>query len=117
MSVRWGSRTLDYEFPGRRPAGQFVPALVGVVGSGNLEVLLEPAPTSTVVSRTNVGARLGGHLEAVLRDFSYSATRWPRGRSPFNDMGADAGGRQPAPGASRRGDRMTPHHAQPLNRA
>jgi malonate decarboxylase delta subunit len=38
-----GLETLDYAFTGTRPAGAFAPVLVGVVGSGNLEVLLEPA--------------------------------------------------------------------------
>ena len=35
---------LQFSFEGVRPAGRFAPVLVGVVGSGNLEVLLEPTP-------------------------------------------------------------------------
>jgi len=36
-----GLESLSYCFAGGRPAGAFAPVLVGVVGSGNLEVMLE----------------------------------------------------------------------------
>jgi len=38
-----GIESLDFRFTGQRQAGRFEPVLVGVVGSGNLEVMLEPA--------------------------------------------------------------------------
>ena len=70
MSVPMGIETLDYEFPGRRPAGHFAPVLVGVVGSGNLEAMLEPAPTSTCRFAVQTSARgFGAIWKAVLRDF------------------------------------------------
>ncbi len=42
-----GLETLDFFFSGGRPAGAFPPVLVGVVGSGNLEVMLEPPAATT----------------------------------------------------------------------
>ena len=36
-----GLESLSYCFAGGRPAGAFAPVLVGVVGSGNLEGMLE----------------------------------------------------------------------------
>jgi malonate decarboxylase delta subunit len=71
-----GLETLDYTFTGQRPAGAFAPVLVGVVGSGNLEVLLEPAsgPACTV------------HIETSARGFGQI---WEAGvRVSINDMGA-----------------------------
>ena len=50
---------LDFEFTGSRDCGTFDAVLVGVVGSGNLEVLLEPAP----------GARCSIHVETSARGF------------------------------------------------
>ena len=65
-----GLETLDYSFPGTRPAGAFAPVLVGVVGSGNLEVLLEPAPGSDCRVRIETSARgFGAIWQAVAQDF------------------------------------------------
>lgn len=65
-----GLETLDYAFPGTRPAGAFTPVLVGVVGSGNLEVLLEPAPGSDCRIHIETSARGFGPIwAAVARDF------------------------------------------------
>ena len=83
-----GLETLDYSFPGQRPAGAFAPVLVGVVGSGNLEVLLEPAPGSHCEIHIETSARGFGTIwEAVLRDFHQ---RHPLAgvRVSVNDMGA-----------------------------
>jgi len=44
MSASLGLEVLEFELPGGQAAGAFAPVLVGVVGSGNLEVLLEAAP-------------------------------------------------------------------------
>jgi malonate decarboxylase delta subunit len=65
-----GVETLDYELAGSRPAGRFDPILVGVVGSGNLEVLLEPRAGASCHFRVETSARgFGAIWEAVVRDF------------------------------------------------
>ena len=38
--IATGLETLTFEFGGANPAGDFATVLVGVVGSGNLEVML-----------------------------------------------------------------------------
>ena len=83
-----GLETLAFAFPGSKPAGAFAPILVGVVGSGNLEVLLEPAPEAATRFHVETSARgFGAVWEAVLRDFhrrhDYSGLR-----VSINDMGA-----------------------------
>jgi malonate decarboxylase delta subunit len=83
-----GLETLDYRFAGRHAAGSFAPVLVGVVGSGNLEVLLEPASGTDCSVHIETSARgFGAIWEAVLRDFHQ---RHPLGglRASVNDMGA-----------------------------
>ena len=62
---------LHFEFKGAHSAGQFVPLLVGVVGSGNLEVLIEPQPSSgaCAVDIMTSARGFGPIWEAVLRDF------------------------------------------------
>jgi malonate decarboxylase delta subunit len=65
-----GMETLHFAFDGGRLLGAFAPALVGVVASGNLEVLVEPAPGSGCRFDIDTSARgFGGVWEAVLRDF------------------------------------------------
>lgn len=65
-----GLETLDYTFSGTRPAGSFAPVLVGVVGSGNLEVLLEPAAGNDCRIHIETSARGFGPIwAAVVRDF------------------------------------------------
>lgn len=65
-----GLETLDYAFPGTRPAGSFAPVLVGVVGSGNLEVLMEPADGNDCRIHIETSARgFGAIWAAVVRDF------------------------------------------------
>ena len=65
-----GVERLDYSFTGQRGAGEFAPVLVGVVASGNLEVLLEPAAGAACSVRIETSARgYGPTWEAVLRDF------------------------------------------------
>jgi len=83
-----GLETLDYSFPGQRPAGAFAPVLVGVVGSGNLEVLLEPVSGTRCDIHIETSARgFGAIWEAVARDFHL---RHPLAgvRVSVNDMGA-----------------------------
>ena len=70
MSITPGVETLDYELAGSQAAGAFEPILVGVVGSGNLEVLLEPHAGSNCHVQVQTSARgFGAIWEAVVRDF------------------------------------------------
>ncbi|WP_309626415.1 malonate decarboxylase acyl carrier protein [Methylibium sp.] len=88
MSMAAGLESLHYEFTGTQPAGAFAPVLVGVVGSGNLEVLLEAAPGATCRIDVSTSARGFGTIwEAVLRDFH---ARHPLAgvTVSINDMGA-----------------------------
>lgn len=65
-----GIETLRYEWPGTRRPGDFAPVLVGVVGSGNLEVLVEPAAGDACSFHIETAARgFGAIWEAVARDF------------------------------------------------
>jgi malonate decarboxylase delta subunit len=83
-----GLETLDYRFTGQRPAGAFAPVLVGVVGSGNLEILLEPAAGSDCTVHLETSARgFGAIWEAVLRDF-HQRHGLAGVRISINDMGA-----------------------------
>ena len=88
MSTAAGLETLRFEFPGKRPVPSFAPVLVGVVGSGNLEVMLEPAASSTCAFEVQTSARgFGAIWEAVLRDF-HERHRLAGVRVSINDMGA-----------------------------
>src|ERR1700757_857502 len=83
-----GLETLDYTFPGRHAAGAFAPVLVGVVGSGNLEVLLEPAPGNDCTIHIETSAcGFGPIWEAVVRDF-HQRHLLAGVRVSVNDMGA-----------------------------
>lgn len=83
-----GIETLHYSFTGQTPVGTFAPVLVGVVGSGNLEVMLEPAAGRNCDIQIETSARGFGTIwEAVARDFHQ---RHPLAglRVSINDMGA-----------------------------
>lgn len=83
-----GLETLDFSFTGGRPAGGFAPVLVGVVGSGNLEVMIEAVPGADCAVRVETSARGFGPIwQAVVGDFHQ---RHPLGglRVSINDMGA-----------------------------
>ncbi|WP_295853738.1 malonate decarboxylase acyl carrier protein [uncultured Xylophilus sp.] len=83
-----GLETLDYRFAGYRPAGAFAPVLVGVVGSGNLEVLLEPVDSTECHVRIETSARgFGGIWAAVVEDF-HSRHGLAGVRVSVHDMGA-----------------------------
>ena len=70
MSVAPGLETLTFEFAGAKPAGHFATVLVGVVGSGNLEVMLEPTTDPVCRFTVQTSARgFGSIWEAVFRDF------------------------------------------------
>ena len=80
--------TLHFTFDGGRATPPFAPALVGVVASGNLEVLVEPAVGTGCRIDVDTSARgFGAIWEAVLRDFH--ARHWLGGIVvSINDMGA-----------------------------
>jgi malonate decarboxylase delta subunit len=83
-----GLETLAYTLPGRRNPGRFAPVLVGVVGSGNLEVLLEPIEGGDCCIHVETSARgFGSIWEAVVNDFH---RRHPLAgvRVSVHDMGA-----------------------------
>ncbi|GKS95567.1 MULTISPECIES: malonate decarboxylase acyl carrier protein [unclassified Acidovorax] len=83
-----GLETLDFSFPGGRPTGPFAPVLVGVVGSGNLEVLLEPDSGTGCSVRVETSARGFGPIwQAVLDDF-HARHALAGVRIAINDMGA-----------------------------
>ena len=82
--------TLRYRFPGHQPLNDAQHhALVGVVASGNLEVMVEPAALDGAMEiEVITSARgFGAIWEAVLADF---ATRHPLRdvRLSINDAGA-----------------------------
>ena len=65
-----GMETLRFDFDGGRALPAFAPALVGVVASGNLEVLVEPTGGTGCRIEVDTSARgFGSVWEAVLRDF------------------------------------------------
>ena len=65
-----GMESLHYKFDGGRALPAFAPVLVGVVASGNLEVLVEPSPGADCRVDIDTSARGFGPIwEAVLRDF------------------------------------------------
>lgn len=62
--------SLHFAFDGGRVLAPFTPTLVGVVASGNLEVLVEPAAGTGCRVDIDTSARGFGPIwEAVLRDF------------------------------------------------
>lgn len=81
--------TLNYRFDGGAPAPVHPARLVGVAGSGNLEVLVEAAPGSGAcdIAVATAAVGFGAIWEAVLRDFHL---RWPwcNLRIAINDVGA-----------------------------
>jgi malonate decarboxylase delta subunit len=80
---------LFYEYPAGQPAS--TRALIGVVSSGDLEVLLEPnsAGTTTVQVNTSVNG-FGSVWEAVLCRI-FADAKLPAARIEINDSGATPG--------------------------
>jgi malonate decarboxylase delta subunit len=80
--------TLNFTYSGGRPAAHRV-ALVGVVGSGNLEVLVEPCPQDGAcrVEITTAAVGFADIWRAVIDDFF---ARHPLAdvRISINDVGA-----------------------------
>lgn len=83
-----GLEALDFSYTGGRPAGAFAPVLVGVVGSGNLEVLLEPTADAQCSVRVETSARGFAPIwQAVVDDF-HARHGLAGVRVSINDMGA-----------------------------
>lgn len=63
--------TLRFEYRGGTPPAVQAPTLTGVVGSGNLEVLVEAAPGSgsCVIEITTAAVGFGHIWQAVIDDF------------------------------------------------
>jgi malonate decarboxylase delta subunit len=83
-----GIETLKFALAGSRPRASFAPVLVGVVASGNLEVLIEPGEPGPCLFVVETSARgFGAIWEAVIRDFH---ERHPLGGAvvSIHDMGA-----------------------------
>lgn len=88
MSLHAGIETLDFSFDGHRAVASFAPVLVGVVGSGNLEVLLEPGrPPACAVHVQTSAHGFGAIWQAVLDDF-HARHALAGVRLSINDMGA-----------------------------
>ena len=83
-----GMETLHFAFDGGHALPAFAPTLVGVVASGNLEVLVESAAGTGCRIDIDTSARgFGAVWEAVLRDFH--ARHGLAGLAvSINDMGA-----------------------------
>lgn len=62
---------LTFAFPGTQAAPAFAPIVVGVVGSGNLEVLLEPGadPARCTFTITTAARGFGAIWQAVVQNF------------------------------------------------
>lgn len=81
--------TLRFDYDGGQPmASGAAPVLVGVVGSGNLEVLVEPTEEAVChIEVTTASVGFGRIWRAVLDDFF--ARHRPAGiRLSINDVGA-----------------------------
>jgi malonate decarboxylase delta subunit len=83
-----GMETLSFDFAGGRALAPFAPVLVGVVASGNLEILVEPGDAAGCRVGIDTSARgFGNTWEAVLRDFHERHALAGLAIS-INDMGA-----------------------------
>jgi len=81
--------SLAYTFTGGARALPPQPGLVGVVSSGNLEVLIEPAPAGAgcVIDIRTAAVGFGPIWKAVMQDF-HERWRLKDARISINDMGA-----------------------------
>jgi malonate decarboxylase delta subunit len=81
--------TLNYRFENGRTPLDRAAQLVGVVGSGNLEVLIESVPLAGAceIGITTAARGFGSTWQAVMEDFQQ---RWQLrdARISINDMGA-----------------------------
>jgi malonate decarboxylase delta subunit len=80
--------TLHFEFAGSQMPARFNSILVGVVGSGNLEVMLESASGQACILDITTSARGFGHIwQAVVTDF-HARHDLAGVTISINDMGA-----------------------------
>ncbi|MES2715496.1 MAG: malonate decarboxylase acyl carrier protein [Pseudomonadota bacterium] len=88
MSLHAGIECLDFSHDGQHTLPPFQPVLVGVVGSGNLEVLLEPDTPPRCSVHIETSARGFGPIwQAVVNDF-HSRHALAGVRVSIHDMGA-----------------------------
>ena len=88
MSNAVGIEKMQFEFDGSRPVAPFATVLVGVVGSGNLEVMIEPADGTRCSVEVETSARGFRPIwQAVLSDF-HDRHALAGLRVSINDMGA-----------------------------
>jgi malonate decarboxylase delta subunit len=80
---------LKFEFTGAQTPQKFEAILVGVVGSGNLEVLMEPGadPAHCTLSITTSARGFGAIWEAVAQNF-HARHQLGGVAISINDMGA-----------------------------
>ncbi len=88
MNTPVGIEAMQFDFPGSRQPAPFAPLLVGVVGSGNLEVLVEAAAGDRCRVAVETSARGFRPIwDAVLDDF-HARHGWAGLDISINDMGA-----------------------------
>ena len=88
MNESVGIETMQFEFEGGRRLPAFGVVLVGVVGSGNLEVMVEPAEGEGCCVEVQTSARGFQPIwAAVLQDF-HDRHGLAGLRVAINDMGA-----------------------------
>jgi malonate decarboxylase delta subunit len=78
-----------YEYPAGAPAKQRV--LTGVVGSGDLEVLLEPQGAGVVTIAINTSVDGMGRVWEALMTRIFTAALLPACKIEINDFGATPG--------------------------
>ena len=79
---------LQFFFEGTNTVSPEKPVIAGVVGSGNLEILMEPSSQPGCTITVNTSAKGFRTIwEAVLRDF-HSRYDYDRVQITINDMGA-----------------------------
>ena len=70
MNMAVGIETMQFDFQGKHRPAPFQPVIVGVVGSGNLEVLLEASEQPHCTLHIQTSARGFQHIwQAVAQDF------------------------------------------------
>ncbi len=92
MGTAPGLEKLDFVFqPDSQPVTPirwFSPVLVGVVGSGNLEVMIEPVDDDVLVMHIETSARGFSHIWKAVADGFHNRHNLCGVRVLVNDMGA-----------------------------
>ncbi len=79
---------LDYEYTGAPRQAGFAPVLVGVVASGNLEVMIEPRDDSNCAVHIATSARGYGQIWRAVMDAFHQRHAMGGITISINDMGA-----------------------------